>query len=126
MLTVKPEKNPNAVKDLFLQKNIPYTAHAMAVLAKEGEEQVGCCLFTVNGGIATILDLEPQEDFFLADGILRSALHVALCNGVTDAFYDNLALEPFLLKDRFIKNQEIKQLEIEKLFSSCCNCEKND
>lgn len=124
MLTVKPEKNPKVVKALFEKNGIHYTPDCGAVLAKEGEKTLGCGLFAMKDGVVTVRYLEPLNDFLLADGILRSTLHVALCNGATDAYYDNFELEVFLEKDRFIKNKTLKQLEIEKLFSSCCSCEK--
>lgn len=126
MLTVKPEKNPDVLKPLFAKNGVTYTEYSLAVIARADAEELGLCLFDVNAHLAMIRYLEPKTDLSLADGILRSAIHVALCNGATEAYYDNTAPEELFQKLKFIKNIDKKELNINKLFSSCQNCEKNE
>ena len=57
----------------------------------------------------------------LADGILRSALHVAAQSFVLDAFYDDSAPVDLFKRLGFIKNADEKRLDIDKLFGGC-NC----
>ena len=71
----------------------------------------------------TVFAVEPQGDVPLADGILRSALHVAAENFVLDAFYDNCAPVELFRLLAFIKNEDEKRLNIDKLFGGC-NCHK--
>ena len=76
--------------------------------------------------IITIIFLEPSDDIMLADGILRSALHVADFRAITKAFYSDSVSVDLLKTLGFIKNSTEKTLDIEKLHESCCKCEKSD
>ena len=64
--------------------------------------------------------LISKEDLMLADGILRSALHVAAERSAMDAFYNDASDEGFYQKLGFIKSKEEKRLDIDKLFGGCC------
>ena len=70
----------------------------------------------------TVKYIEPLDDISLADGILRSTLHVAAEHGVLNAFYEDTVPYDFLNKIGFIKDELEKRLDIDKLFKSCCNC----
>ena len=71
----------------------------------------------------TVNYIEPQADLGLADGILRSTLHVAAERSIMNAFYGG-NIEEIIKNLNFVKNVEEKTLDIDKLFSSCCSCGK--
>ena len=59
-------------------------------------------------------------DDFLADGLLRSTLHVAAERSVLNAFYEGADTERLCEKLGFILNRDEKRLDTDKLFKSCC------
>ena len=93
-----------------------------AVVAKDGENSCGYCLFEIKDGKMTITEIDPSINLSMADGVLRSALHIAVCRNITDAFYS--CNEEIMEKLCFIENKQEKRLKISKLFESCC-CNKN-
>ncbi len=122
MITVLPVKDEEKIKELFKNNGLEYTTISSVVEAKEGEKVCGYCLFNLSKKDITVEKIEPTGDIFLADGILRSALHVAVCNNVNTAFYGENAPLEMLKKLKFILNEETKELNINKLFESCCGC----
>lgn len=122
MITVLPVKDNSKVSFLFETNGIEFTSESAAVEAKEKEKVCGYCLFYMNEKEIVIEKIEPLNDIFLADGILRSALHVAVCNNINSAFYGENAPEELFKKLKFILNEENKELNINKLFESCCGC----
>ena len=123
MITVLPCRDKTQIADLFKKNNIETTEFSSCVIAREKEKVLGYCLYNLTKSTMTVLTLQPQDDIPLADGILRSALHVAAENFVLDTFYDdNAPVELFRLLD-FIKNEDEKRLNIDKLFGGC-NCHK--
>ncbi len=122
MITLGVEKEKNKVEALFLKNDIIYNENSSCVLARDGEEILGFCLFDIDSERMLIKYIEPLNDIFLADGILRSTLHVAAERGIMNAFYDETLSEDFLNKIGFIKEREEKSLDIDKLFKSCCDC----
>ncbi len=89
-----------------------------AVLAKDGENCCGYCLFEIKDGKMIITEIDPTINLSMADGVLRSALHIAVCRNITDAFYSGG--EELFEKLCFIENKDEKRLKISKLFESCC------
>ena len=122
MITVLPVKDNSKVSFLFETIGIEFTSESAAVEAKEKGKVCGYCLFYMNEKEIVIEKIEPLNDIFLADGILRSALHVAVCNNINRAFYGENAPEELFKKLKFILNEENKELNINKLFESCCGC----
>ncbi len=122
MIKILPINSSEKLKNLYADSGVELTSSSSAVVANDGDEVIGYCLFEIDGGSITVSAVEPLSDFYLADGILRSALHVGVERGVDKAFYSDNA--PFELFDRlkFIKNSKNKELDIGKLFSSCQNC----
>ncbi len=109
-------------KQLFIEKGIEYGKFSKCVCCKNGEEVLGFCLFDLSDEKITVKYIEPLYDIALADGILRSTLHVATEKSVMNAFYDDTVPVEFLKKIGFIKNETDKTLDIDKLFKSCCEC----
>ena len=121
MISVLPCHDIVQIERLFNKHNLVMDEFSGCVIASTGEEALGYCLYSLTPKTVTVLAVEPQEDIMLADGILRSALHVAAENFVLDAYYADCAPIDLFKKLDFIKNEEEKRLNIDKLFGGC-NC----
>lgn len=121
MISVLPCKDKARVEELFCRHNLQTDRFSSCVIASSGDEVLGYCLYRLDTKTITVFAVEPQNDLMLADGILRSALHVAAENFVLQAFYDECAPIDMFNKLGFIKNAEEKRLDIDKLFGGC-NC----
>lgn len=122
MLTLGPIKEKSEIKSVFEEKGFVFSENSGCVKAKNAEKTEGICLYELTKEKITILYIEPIKDIPLADGILRSTLHVAAQRSIMDAFYANEMNEEFLEKIGFIKSKKDKSLDIDKLFKSCCGC----
>ena len=122
MLSLAPLTDKNKISEIFKEKGITYGEYSGCVTALCGDELLGLCLYNLDKQKMTVLYIEPLNDIPLADGILRSTLHVAAERSVMNAFYADTVPEEFLNKIGFIKNADEKSLDIDKLFKSCCNC----
>ena len=120
MITLKEEKNK--AETLFLENNISYNESSSCLIAADGEEILGFCLFDIDDKKMLVKYIEPLNDVFLADGVLRSTLHIAAERGIINTFYDGTVSDEFLKKIGFIKDEKEKSLDIDKLFKSCCDC----
>ena len=123
MIFLKPLEDINDIKAYFEKSSIEYNENSGCVICKDGETVLGFSLYDLNREKMVVKYIEPLGDIGLADGILRSTLHVSAERGVMDAFYEE-RLENFVSKINFIKNIEEKRLDIDKLFQSCCSCGK--
>lgn len=123
MITVLPCKETEEIKAEFEKRNLTFTDNSFCVKAKCDEETLGLCLFEIKDGFVTVLHIEPQEDIMLADGILRSALHVAAERFIFKANYLSDELTELFNKLAFIKDKENKILDMDKLFGGC-GCKK--
>lgn len=123
MITLGPIRDKVRVEKLFAERGLSYNDFCDCVAAINGDEVLGLCLYELDKEKITVLHIEPIEDIALADGILRSTLHVAAERSIMKAFYEATVPEDFLRKIGFVKNREEKSLDIEKLFKSCCGCQ---
>ena len=123
MIHLKPLEDKERVAAYFAECGCEFSENSGCVTAKEGEETLGFCLYNMDRTM-TVLRLSPQEDLMLADGILRSTLHVAVDAGVTDAYYD-AAIEEICRRLDFIESYPEKRLALGKLFQSCHGCKDN-
>ena len=121
MISVLPCKDKSFIFDLFDKHGIETDDSSGCVIASTDDKVLGYCLYRLDTKAITIFTVEPQSDIMLADGILRSALHVAAENFVLNAFYDDCAPKELFSTLDFIKNADEKQLNIDKLFGGC-NC----
>ena len=121
MLVLKPTDDKNLIKEYFDKENIPFSNNSNMLLATDREAVLGYCLFDVDSAL-TIYKIEPLNDIFLLDGVLRSTLYVGCERGKTDAFYADTAPEDVFERLGFVKNKAEKRLNVEKLFESCCGC----
>ncbi len=123
MISVLPCRDKKQIGRLFKKHNLTTDDFSGCVIASEKQEVLGYCLYSLTKEKMTVFAVEPQGDIPLADGILRSALHVAAENFVLDARYDDLAPVDLFRVLGFIKNESEKLLNIDKLFGGC-NCHK--
>lgn len=123
MIEVRPLRDKEKLAKLYVENNIKMTENSMAAVCTDSNETIGYCLFDMLDDSVILHTLSPKEDLFLADGILRSALHVGVENGKMSAFYSETAPIEVFDKLKFIKNAEKRELNVDKLFSSCKNCE---
>lgn len=123
MITLKPMTDKNAVELIYDKKGLVYNENSGCVTAECNNEVLGLCLYDLDKEKMVIRFIEPLNDIPLADGILRSTLHVAAERSIMDARYADTTDEDFFQKTGFIKNREEKSLNINKLFGGC-NCQK--
>ena len=82
MLTLAPLKDKDEIKAIFKEKNIVWDEFSGVVEAHDGQAVIGLCLYSLDDKKMTVLYIEPLNDIPLADGILRSTLHVAAERGI--------------------------------------------
>lgn len=123
MISVLPSKDKSETENLFKKHNIETDCNSGCVIARTGDNVLGYCLYGLDSKTITVYAVEPQNDLMLADGILRSALHVAAERFVLDAHYTETAPAKLFKKLGFIKDESDKSLDIDKLFGGC-KCEK--
>ncbi len=124
MISLAPVRDKNKVKSVFTENGIEFTENSGCVTAMQGDELLGFSLYDLDSKRMVVKYLEPLSDIGLADGILRSTLHVAAERSIMDAFYAETLPEDFLNKIGFIKDENERRLDIDKLFKSCSNCGK--
>ncbi len=124
MISVSPIKDRELVKKYFCEKGFEFNENSGLVAALDGQEVLGKCLYYLDEKSITVLSVEPEDDIMLADGILRSALHVAATRSAMDARYADGANEELFNKLGFIRDREEKTLDIDKLFGGC-NCHQD-
>lgn len=125
MISVLPVRDQSEVKKLFSAHNLEFGEFSGAVSAECDGQRLGYCLFELDSKKMTVLEISPKNDLSLADGILRSALHNAVCAKVIRAEYIETAPVEIFEKLGFILNNEEKTLDISKLFKSCHSCSDN-
>lgn len=122
MIEIHPLRDREKLAALYSEHKIPFSECSIAVVASDGDEILGCCLFDLDKSKGTVHSIYPENDLMFADGLLRSALHVCVENGVNVAFCSESAPVSLFERLKFIKNAETGELSVEKLFTSCKNC----
>lgn len=125
MIEVLVCEDAEITKGLYQALGYDYDAEKLAVRAMCETDCLGYCLFTLADQIATVYAVEPVSDVMLADGLLRSALHVGTERGITEAFYADSAYEPLYQKINFLEDATEKRLRLQNLFSDCSCCKKD-
>ena len=119
MITVAPLKEREEIAAFFEKAGINLTENAGCVAAKAGDEVLGFCLYSLTENGITVLYIEPKNDLPLADGILRSTLHVAASRSAMDARYEGGQNGELFSKLGFVLDKADKKLDIDKLFRGC-------
>lgn len=120
MIALAPLSDKAEISRLFSENGLEFTESSGCVSAKCGQEVLGFCLYDLDKTGITIYKIVPENDLGLADGILRSTLHVAAERSIMNAFYRGGDTEKLCEKLDFIKDKAEKSLKINKLFESCC------
>ena len=123
MIALAPLSDREEISRLFSENGLAFTESSGCVSAKCGQEVLGFCLYDLDKSGITIYKIVPENDLSLADGILRSTLHVAAERSIMNAFYSGGDIEKLCEKLGFIKDRAEKSLKINKLFEACC-CER--
>lgn len=121
MISVIPCYDKEKLKELYLKCGTEFSDSSAAVLAESSGEILGFCLFDLYEKSALIKKIEPENDIMLADGILRSALHVASERFITEVHYDK-SIFGIVDKLKFVKDKNERTLDVDKLFKSCKSC----
>lgn len=124
MISILQVKDENILSELYSAAGIPKNGNSSAVNAAFGDEVLGFCLFDLYEKGITVRFIEPANDRMLADGLLRSALHIAAERSAMDARYSETVSEQLLKKLDFISDINDKKLNIDKLFGGC-GCKKS-
>lgn len=123
MVSVLPSNDKEYIKAVFEKAGLCVSDYSGCVTARAGDEILGECLYDMDDKGIVIKKLYPEDDLMLADGILRSALHVAAEKSAMDARYELSVSEELIDKLGFIKDREEKSLNIDLLFGGC-GCKK--
>lgn len=123
MISISPVADKERLEELYSKSGVELDEFSCAVAAYDRDKVLGYCLFELYEKGMTVTYLDPLDDIMLADGILRSALHVAAQRSAMDAHYSENLDEAILEKLGFILSKEDKSLDIDKLFGGCC-CKK--
>lgn len=121
MITVIPAEKEETEK-LFSENNAEYNEYSDCTVARNGGEILGYCLYYIDDKTMTVCELSPQDDLLLADGVLRSTLHIAAVRGITDIRYTENAPEDVFLRLGFAENTTERMLDISLLWKDCGGC----
>lgn len=124
MITLSIPDEKEKIARLFKDNNIEQNENSLCLIANDGEKDLGFSLFDITKEKMLIKYIEPLNDLSLADGILRSTLHIAAQRFVTDVYYDTTTDKDVFEKLGFIKDKSKKTLNIDKLFMSCQSCKR--
>ena len=124
MLEILVCEDKAVTKELYKSLNIEFSEDFLAIRAMNREECLGFALFKVEGKKETVFAVEPKTDRMLADGLLRSALHVGCERGVEEAYYLGNDYIELYEKINFIEDLETKKLKLQNLFTDGCSCKK--
>lgn len=122
MIQIKPVEDKATLQALCQESKITYSDSIRCAVMQDGDARLGYALFTCLDGYAIIHALEPINDLSLADGMLRSVIHIALRSDCLSVYYDDTAPEAVFKKLGFVMNSQNKQLNTYKLFETCEGC----
>lgn len=124
MIELAPISDRDEIKRLFCENQLDYNDNSGCVKANCGGEVLGFSLYDMDKSGITVFKISPEDDLALADGVLRSTLHVAAQRSIMDAYYGSKSVQTLCERLNFIKSTEEKRIDINKLFQSCCECGK--
>lgn len=119
MLTVATVQDKNRIKEYFTENGLEAFEDSGSMEARCGDEVLGFCLYRLSKDEMTIYKIFPENDFLLADGILRSTLHLAHRRDIVNVYCTD-ASKALCEKSGFIKNAEKGLLDISLLSRDCC------
>lgn len=122
MIEIHPLRDKEKLAILYKENNVDFSEGSIAIVASDRDDILGFCLFDLKADKGIVHKISPKDDISFADGLLRSALHVLVENGIMDVFYSENMDVKLLDTLKFIKNAQNKELDVNRLFTSCKNC----
>ena len=122
MLEIKVLTDKQKIDELLSRVGAEPAENRGVMAAVDRDEVLSFSVFSLNADSMTIEYIVPEDDIPLADGMLRSTIHVGLTRGKNEVFYADTVSLKLLETLRFIKDPERKLLNSDKLFQSCCDC----
>lgn len=129
MIEIQLSNYENA-KAICVQNNIEYYSNMLLYTARDtnvndkAESVLGYCLFEIEDDLSQILKLNinSQDMFLIADGILRTTINFLLDHGIKKAIYKGSKYLIFFKKLGFKEQEGLYLLDIcEDIFKSCGN-----
>lgn len=118
MISVKLNTDKEIIAPIYKKEGADLKENSAAVIAKDGENILGYCIFEIRKKDILIEKIVPENDIPLADGLIRSAVFSMIQRGITEAFYSEAA-EEVIKKTGFVKDLKSRSVSTEKLFISC-------
>ncbi len=122
MIEIKVLEDRSKVSELLSSIGLEPSFDMGVMAAMDKDEVLAFSVFSLSGDSMTIERIVPETDIPLADGMIRSTIHVALSRGKNEVFYGEGVSEKLLSILKFIKDADRKLLDSDKLFQSCCGC----
>lgn len=122
MIEIKKLNDIDKIKALCKTVGIDCCEYTRVAVMVDGDKQLGYSIFDLQNGYSIIRYLEPIDDLSLADGMLRSTIHISLQQQCPSVYYATTAPEPIFESLGFIMNKEQNQLNTHKLFETCDGC----
>lgn len=122
MIQIQPLNDQAALKALCREAGLTYDEVMRGAEMCDGDMRLGYAIFSCCEAYAVIHALQPENDLALADGMLRSTIHMALRSNCLSVYYTDTAPEALFEKLGFVMHKQQKQLNTHKLFSACGEC----
>lgn len=119
MISLAPVKDKSTIVKMFKDNSVEYGENSGCLTAVGPDGLMGYSLYSLDSEKMVIYKIFPESDLPLADGILRSTLHIAAQRSVMDT-YCTEDTEQLCEKLGFIKDRTSLRLDIDRLFSDCC------
>lgn len=119
MISLAPVKDKNVIGKMFKDNSVEYGENSGCLTAEGPDGLMGYSLYSLDSERMIVYKIFPESDLPLADGILRSTLHIAAQRSVMDAYCAEDSKQ-LCEKLGFIKDRASGLLDIDRLFSDCC------
>ena len=120
MLEIKIAGDCALVKELCEKNGLSACDSRFVMAATDKGEVIAYTVFSLLNDSLYLERVVPLDDPLMADGMIRSTLHVAAERGLAEAFYTDGVDETVLKRFRFVKDSERKTLDVGILFTDCC------
>lgn len=126
MVTVKPAPSAEKTEELFRTYRIPSCEGQMAMIAYDGDREVGCGLFSLVDSQLTLLFVDyPKNDLFLCDLISRGVMNYGANRGALDCDLVESAPKAEFVAFGFIPDLSASSVNIIRTFTMCTHCKKS-
>ena len=119
MISLAPVKDKSVIIKMFKDNSVEYGENSGCLTAVGHDGLMGYSLYSLDSERMIVYKIFPESDLPLADGILRSTLHIATQRSVMNT-YSTEDTKQLCEKLGFIKDRASSLLDIDRLFSNCC------